>query len=163
MRTLIAYATKHGSTREVADAIAATLREDGAAVDVIPAVDVREIAGYDAVVVGGALYMGKWHGDAQQFLRRHASALAEVPLAVFAMGPMSTADKEVASSRAQLDKALAKAEVAPASVAIFGGVIDPSTFRFPLNRMPASDARDWDAIEAWSHEVAALVPSAVLA
>lgn len=59
-------------------------------------------------------------------------------------------------ARTQLDKALSKTrELEPRSVAVFGGVIDPSKLRFPLNRLPASDARDWDAIDAWVEELAA--------
>jgi menaquinone-dependent protoporphyrinogen IX oxidase len=72
------------------------------------------------------------------------------------MGPRTLDEHEVAGSRAQLDKALAHTpEVAPVAVAIFGGVVDPDKLRFPFNHMPASDARDWDAIEAWADEVAA--------
>jgi len=100
--------------------------------------------------------MGRWHGDAIGFLERHRHALATIPVAIFAMGPKTLADADVAGARVQLDRALAKApEVSPAAVAIFGGVVDPSTLRFPLSRMQASDARDWQAIAAWANEVAA--------
>jgi menaquinone-dependent protoporphyrinogen oxidase len=61
----------------------------------------------------------------------------------------------VRASREELVKALAKApEVDPCAVAFFGGVIEPHALRFPFNRMPASDARDWRAIRAWAAEVA---------
>jgi menaquinone-dependent protoporphyrinogen oxidase len=104
-----------------------------------------------------ALYMGRWHGDAVGFLERHRHALATIPIAVFAMGPRRLAEADVAGSRAQLDKALAKVpDVSPSAVAIFGGVVDPATLRFPLSRMPASDARDWQAIAAWASDVAAI-------
>jgi menaquinone-dependent protoporphyrinogen oxidase len=156
-RLLVAYATKHGSTIEVAEAIASALREHGREVDVEPASDVRALDGYSAVVLGGALYMGHWHKDAARFLKRHLHALEDVPFAVFAMGPKTVADEEVASSRNQLDRALqAVPELTPAAVTIFGGVVDPSKLRFPFKHMPASDARDWAAIGAWAHEVAAL-------
>jgi flavorubredoxin len=62
---LVTYASKRGSTREVADAAAATLRKDGIHVDVRPAGDVSDVAKYDAVVLGAALYMGRLHGDAR--------------------------------------------------------------------------------------------------
>ncbi|MDX6402236.1 MAG: menaquinone-dependent protoporphyrinogen oxidase [Gaiellaceae bacterium] len=156
-RTLVAYGTKHGSTLEVAEAIAASLRDSGHEVDIGPAADVRALDGYGAVVLGGALYMGRWHQGAAGFLKRHRHALAEIPLAVFAMGPKTIFEVDVAGSRKQLDHALeAVPELAPVAVAIFGGVVDPNKLRFPLNRMAASDARDWNAIAAWSHEVAAL-------
>jgi menaquinone-dependent protoporphyrinogen oxidase len=154
-RMLVAHATKRGSTEEVADAIAAHLRARGLEVESLPAVSVGDVSPYDGVVVGGALYMGRWHSDARRFLKRHRRALAARPLAVFAMGPAPATDDALAESRGQLDRALAKVpELEPAAVAIFGGVVDPAKLSFPLNRMPASDARDWDAIRAWADEVA---------
>jgi menaquinone-dependent protoporphyrinogen oxidase len=128
----------------------------GLDVDVEPASSVASIASYDAVVLGGALYTGRWHRDARAFLERHRVALGTREVAVFGMGPQTLDEQDVAGSRAQLDRALARMpEVVPVAVAIFGGVVDPDRLRFPFNRMPASDARDWDAIEAWAKEVAA--------
>lgn len=153
---LIAYATRHGSTLEVARFVATTLKEAGLEVDLRPARDVGAVDGYGAVVVAGALYTGRWHPDARHFLVRHRKTLSRVPVAVFGMGPQTMEPDPVAQSRAQLDRALAKTpDVEPVAVAIFGGVVDPAKLRFPLNRMPASDARDWDAIRAWAHTLAA--------
>jgi menaquinone-dependent protoporphyrinogen oxidase len=64
-RVLVAYATKHGSTREVAEAIAARLRENGLDADLRCAADVEAVDDYASVVVGGSIYMGRWHGDAR--------------------------------------------------------------------------------------------------
>jgi menaquinone-dependent protoporphyrinogen oxidase len=153
---LIAYASKHGSTREVAEAIAETLREHGLDVEERPASEVKALDGYGTVVLGAAIYIGHLHQDARRFLTRHRQALTRLPFAVFAMGPRTLADEDVAESRGQLDRDLAKRpELEPFSVAVFGGVVDPAKLRFPLNRMPASDARDWYAIRGWAEEVAA--------
>jgi hypothetical protein len=101
------------------------------------------------VVIGGALYMGCWHHDAQRFCRHRRTPLAGGPVAVFGMGPRTVEPDAVADARKQLDLALAKVpELAPVAVAIVGGVLDPAKLRFPFKRMPASDARDWDAIRA---------------
>ncbi|HSP73688.1 MAG TPA: flavodoxin domain-containing protein [Gaiellaceae bacterium] len=152
---LVVYATKHGSTREVAEAVAETLRDEGLDVEVREAAETRSLDRYDGVVLGGALYMGRWHRDAKRFLSRHRAALATMPVAVFAMGPRTLEEQDVAESRTQLDRALAEApELEPVSVAIFGGVIDPAAQHFPFNRMAATDARDWDAIRAWARELA---------
>jgi menaquinone-dependent protoporphyrinogen oxidase len=160
-RVLVAYASKHGSTREVAERVAETIRGAGLAVDVMDAADVGHLRGYDTIVLGGALYTGRLHKAARRFLARHRDALSVRSVAVFAMGPKSLEPSEVAGSRAQLDRALAKTpEIEPVSVAIFGGVVDPATLRFPFNRMPASDARDWQAIEAWAAELAVRTPVA---
>jgi len=153
---LVAYATKHGSTCEVAEAVARTLAEEGLVVEVEPAATVGDLSGYRGVVLGSSLYMGRAHPDARGFLKRHRAALSLVPLAVFGMGPLTTEDKDVAGSREQLERALAKTpEVAPFSTEIFGGVVDPAELRFPFSHMAASDARDWEAIESWAHELAA--------
>src|SRR4051812_48858204 len=160
---LVAYATKHGSTKEVADAIAAALLEHGLDVHVAEAAAVDDLAGYGGAVLGGSLYMGRWHRDARRFLRRHAAALAELPLAVFAIGPLTSTDDDLAGARKQLDAALAKAKrqgVEPDCVAVFGGVVDPAQLRFPFNHMPATDARDWPTIRAWAAELAALFAAA---
>jgi menaquinone-dependent protoporphyrinogen oxidase len=155
---LVAYATKHGSTCEVADTVSSILRERQVHVDLRPAAEVDSLASYDAVVVGAALYMGRLHGDARRLLDRHRQALTAVPVAVFAMGPKSLADEDVAGARLQLERGLARfPEVEPVTTAIFGGVVDPAKLRFPLNRLPASDARDWDAIRTWANEVASAI------
>ena len=160
---LIAYASKHGTTREVAESIARTLGERGLAVQVDEASSVRDIARYDAVVVGGGLYMGKWHADARRLLKRHRGELAAKRLAVFAMGPDSLEESKVAESQKQLDRALAATpELEPIAVTIFGGALDPESWRFPFNRLPAFDARNWDAIQGWAEDLAAsLSPAAV--
>jgi menaquinone-dependent protoporphyrinogen oxidase len=152
---LVAYATKRGSTQEVAEAIGESLAERGIEVDVRPAGEVRALAGYTGVVLGGALYMGRWHDDARAFLKPHRQALTALPTAIFAMGPRTLEPSEVAESRSQLDHALTKVpELEPVTTAIFGGVVDPAKLPFPLSHMPGSDARDWQAIEAWAGEVA---------
>jgi menaquinone-dependent protoporphyrinogen oxidase len=152
---LVAYATKRESTHEVADTVAARLHELGLQVDVRPAAEVGTLQPYRAVVLGGALYAGRWHRDARRFIAKHRDELARIPIAVFAMGPLKLEPNDVEGSRRQLDHALAKEhELEPVSITIFGGVIDPAKLRFPLNRMEAADARDWDTIRSWADEIA---------
>jgi menaquinone-dependent protoporphyrinogen oxidase len=155
MAVLVAYATKKGSTQEVAEAVASTLAECGLSVEMKRADKVAGLDVYEAVVLGSAIYMGRLHADARRFLSDNEEALAALPLAVFAMGPFSLDETQVAGSRKQLDATLAKVpSITPVSVVIFGGVLDPSEHRFPFSRMAESDARDWDAIVAWAEEVA---------
>ena len=160
---LIAYASKHGTTREVAESIARTLGEGGLAVEVEEARRVRDITRYDAVVVGGGLYMGKWHADARLLLKHHRGDLAAKRLAVFGMGPDSLEESKVAESRKQLDRALAATpELEPIAVTIFGGALEPENWRFPFNRLPAFDARNWDAIQSWAEDLVASLSPAVV-
>lgn len=153
-RVLIAYGSKHGSTAETADAIAGMVRERGLEVDVSEAARVPTLDGYDRVVVAGSIYMGRWHPDARDFIKRFADQLSEMPVAFFAMGPKSSEPDDLAEARKQLDVNLRKLpDVGAEPIAIFGGVIDPAKLHFPFNRMPATDARDWDQIAAFAEAV----------
>jgi menaquinone-dependent protoporphyrinogen oxidase len=158
MRLLLAYATRNGSTRDVAEHIAAMLRLDGYEVDCLLATVVDDLAAVDAVILGAPLYAGRWHGDACRFVERHRDAIAHRAFAVFALGPRTLDVKDVTSSRGQLEHALQKLNApTPETTAVFGGVLDPKKFHFPFNRMPATDARDWDDIDLW----AARLPAAL--
>jgi menaquinone-dependent protoporphyrinogen oxidase len=159
---LVGYATRYGSTQEVAEAVAETLRGCGLEVDIQPLREVGSLAGYSAIVLGAPLIMYRWHKDALRFLSRHRQALTERPVAVFALGPVRDPrdEEEWQASRVQLDNALAKFPwLTPVAIEILGGKFDPAKLRFPLNlfagKEPASDVRDWTAIRAWASELAA--------
>lgn len=80
------------------------------------------VGGYPLVVIGGAIYSGRWHGDARRFLKRHRSELTDVHVAAFGMGPRNDEPKAWERSRAQLDHALAKLPwLHPVAVTVFGG------------------------------------------
>jgi menaquinone-dependent protoporphyrinogen oxidase len=163
---LVAYATRYGSTQEVAEQVAATLRKGGRAVDVQPARQVYTLEGYHAVVLGAPLYVGSLLKDARRFLSRHQEALAERPLALFVLGP-TKAGEDWQPVRDQLDQALRKMPwLKPVDVALFGGKYDPDALRFPISLLaalpasplyqaPASDLRDWTAIRAWAKDLPA--------
>jgi menaquinone-dependent protoporphyrinogen oxidase len=146
---LIVYASKHGSTEQVARGIGEKLRGLGLTTAIEPADEVRDLAGFRAVLVGGSIYMGRWHHDARAFLSRHRHALETLPFAVFALGPGKNTPEDFLESRRQLDHALEKLPE-PRSVAVFGGVIDPERLHFPLSRMKKRDLRDWTEIRRWA-------------
>jgi menaquinone-dependent protoporphyrinogen oxidase len=158
-RVLVAYATKYGSTKGVAEAVAASLNERGIDADVAPAGDVKSLDGYSAVVLGVALYFFRWHSAATRFVSRHRKALEGMPVAVFGLGPIEDKPEQFEGARTHLDKGLAKAPwFSPRAVAIFGGAVDPAELRFPDNNpafraMPVSDLRDWDAIRVWAESL----------
>ena len=164
-KILVAFATRYGSTAEVAEKIAATLRESGAVVDVRPVREVRSLNEYSTVVLGAPLYIGSWHEEAHRFLTTQHEALVGRSVAIFGLGPLSTSAEEMEGSRAQLDKELAKYPwLKPVAVEMFVGKYDPSKLSFahrliavlpasPLHGLPASDNRDWEAIQAWASEL----------
>ena len=138
------------------------LREHGFEVEVAEAGRVETLEGFDGVVVGGSIYTGHWHPDSRHFVKRFGVELAELPVAIFAMGPKTTEAADMAAAREAVDLALHKLPQTGAyPIAIFGGVIDPAKLHFPFNRLPASDARDWDQIRAFADAVAARVGTRV--
>ncbi len=150
-RILLAYATKYGSTQEVAETIATTLREAGPEVDIQPMREVKSLDDYAAVVLGAAIYGGRWHPEAHLFLSQHQATLEQRPVAIFALGPLSASAAAGQKSRRQLDKDLEKYPwLKPVTEAMFAGKYDPSQLSFFERLLPASDHRDWDAIRAWA-------------
>ena len=153
---LLAYATKYGSTREIAEAMAAALEAQKIHVDLQPAAKVRSLESCQAVVLGAPLYMFKWHKDALRFLKKNKKALMQMPVAVFAVGPSFKGDEEeFKGAWEQFDKALAGFPwLEPAAKEVFGGKFDPADLSFPfsatLKEVPAADLRDWDAISKWA-------------
>ncbi|RPK80131.1 flavodoxin domain-containing protein [Streptomyces sp. ADI98-10] len=87
-RVLIAYGSKHGATQEIAEEIGEALRSDGIDAEVMSADRVDDVSDYDAVILGGAVYAGRWHVDARRCARRHAGQLRQRPVWLFSSGPV---------------------------------------------------------------------------
>jgi menaquinone-dependent protoporphyrinogen oxidase len=87
MPILVAYASKHGATAQIAERIAEVLRGHSDVVDVGPVESVDIASGYDGYVIGGSVYMGRWHRDATTFVQRHRDQLAAAPVWLFSSGP----------------------------------------------------------------------------
>ncbi|MCC6168649.1 MAG: flavodoxin domain-containing protein [Caldilineaceae bacterium] len=164
---LVTYASRYGSTKEVAEVVAATLREQGLTVELLPMRQVTALADYAAVVLGAPLYIGHWHKDAQKFLAKHRETLTQRPVALFTLGPLGKDEKEWEGVRTQLEQQMAQvAWLKPVAQTLFGGRYDPARLRFPdnlltwfpatpLHQLPAGDVRDWAAIRAWAGGLAA--------
>jgi menaquinone-dependent protoporphyrinogen oxidase len=161
---LVAYATRYGSTQEVAETVAAVLGEGGLEVFLQPMHEVTTLAPYDAVVLGAAIYSTHWHPDAHRFLSQHQETLRQQPVAIFALGPLSTGKAAMQQSHRQLDKELQKYPwLKPVALEMFAGKIDPSKLGF-FERLvtPASDHRDWAAIRAWAKALSAQLQADVM-
>lgn len=156
---LVTYGSTRGGTAEIAQWIATALREEQTAVELRPAREVRSLDGYRAVIIGGALYAGRWHRHARRLTRRLGRQLRERPVWVFGSGPLDhSADDPGAATFGA--KAVRKAadRVGARAIAVFGGRLESSARGFPAAAMAktqAGDYRNRDRIESWAKEIAA--------
>jgi len=171
MRVLVAYASKHGSTKGIAERIGERLAAAGLAVDVLP-VGKLDVSAYDAVVLGSAVYMFHWMGEARSFAKNNRAAIAGKPVWLFSSGPFGDekVDKQgrdvltVAGPR-EIDEL--RTLLSPRDHRVFWGAWDASykpigfmeklTMAMPAarNSFPSGDKRDWPEIEAWADGIAA--------
>jgi menaquinone-dependent protoporphyrinogen oxidase len=182
MRVQVVYASRHGGTTGIAERIAEVLRSEGADVVIANAADRPEAGGFDAYVVGSAVYMGSWLKEATEFLGRNQSTLATRPVWLFSSGPLPGSSKtteatdpltlalgptEGPGSGGHKKIAELSAAIHPRDHRVFLGAFDPKdppkslperlVRLMPASNqiLPAGDFREWDAIEAWAHEIGA--------
>jgi menaquinone-dependent protoporphyrinogen oxidase len=158
MRVLVTFASKHGSTEEIAAAIADRLTEHGQDAEARSVSDVGELAGVDAVVLGSAIYAGSWMKEAVEFVHRHAEPLAERSVWLFSSGPLGDEVDDEEPQPHQLREI--EGIVGPVEHRIFFGALDRSKLGFAERmivkavKAPDGDYRDWDEIRAWADAIA---------
>jgi len=161
MKVLVAAASKHGATHEIAAAIGRGLRERGLDVDVSDVDDLRDLGGVDACVLGSAVYVGQWLASARHFAEAHADTLSSIPTWLFSSGPLGDPlkpDEEHAVNVAEI-VALTSAR----EHRLFAGALDKGKLGFGERavvmavRATDGDYRNWDAIAAWAGEIAAVL------
>ena len=163
---LVAYATRSGSTTEVAQAIGAALEEAGVTAEVLPVSEVESISGMAAVILGAPLYIGSFPKDFHQFVRRHRGILGPLRPWCFVLGPTRRETKDFDAARKQAMKQLGRYPwLRPAGVQVFGGKWNMNSLPFPfslirrlpgnpLAKIPSEDIRDWAAIKDWAKGIA---------
>lgn len=162
-RVLVSAASRHGATAEIAQAIGQALSEQGLAVTVIPPADVRSLDGYDAVIIGSAVYMGHWLDPAKDLVNRFHDALTGRPVWLFSSGPVGKPAGKLAQSMDQdpvdlpplLEATHAKEHRR------FAGKLDRKVLSLPQRasllvfRGLNGDFRDWADIRQWAEGIAA--------
>ncbi|MFI5806722.1 flavodoxin domain-containing protein [Streptomyces sp. NPDC051561] len=163
-RVLVAYGTRNGSTAGIAEAIGDALRAQGMEAQVRPAAEVEDVTSYDLVVVGGALYMGRWHVDAVRFARRHRSELLNRAVWLFSSGPLdpSAGERDIPPVRG-VRRAMIRLDAREHRT--FGGRLEKGArgrmARTIVESGRGGDFRDFDAISAWATALAAKPVAAV--
>ena len=158
-KILVVYASKKGSTAEIAQAIAQELQAGGHSADAADVATLPSPVGYAAVVIGGPMYMGHIDPRVGKFTKRYAGELAKLPVAGFVVC-LAAASKDH-EGMAWAEKALKKAlaPVQPVAEAIFAGKLDTENLswleRWMIKKVnsPVGDFRDWVAIASWTREL----------
>jgi menaquinone-dependent protoporphyrinogen oxidase len=159
-RVLVAYASKAGSTAEVADFIGKNIADKGAVVDVKKLENVKGIAGYNAIVIGNAVRAGKLLSEAADFVKHHKAEMQKIPVAYFVVCMTLKDNTEENRKKANSFLDPLCAEITPMEKGLFAGKMDYSKLGFATKtvvkhivKVPEGDFRDWDAIKKWANEV----------
>jgi menaquinone-dependent protoporphyrinogen oxidase len=159
---LVAYATKHGATADIAEKIGNALREVGLPADVLPVKRVGDLTPYKAVVLGSAVYIGQWRKEAIEFLKANEKALVGRPVWLFSTGPTGKGDPVELTKGWRFPKALQPIadRIQPRDIALFQGALDPKTLsqieKWMIKKVkaPLGDFRDWNAVTSWAAVIA---------
>ena len=159
---LVTYGSKHGATAEIAQKIGEVLRTAGMTADVLPVEHVKDLHGYTAVVLGSAVYVGKWLKEAVKFLEENEQTLAQLPVWLFSSGPTGEGDAAELLQGWQFPEEVQEEVqyVQPQEVTVFHGSLQPDKLNFleksmiKMVKAPVGDFRDWDAITTWANEIA---------
>lgn len=157
MKVLVAHASKHGSTREIAQEVADVLTGRGVDATCVPADEVESVSGYDALVLGAAIYAGSWPKSAKKLVTKVVSEAPKVPSWVFSSGPVGNplGPAEIPAGPRELAAKLHLCEHK-----VLPGALDRSKLSL-LERgivgaikIDDGDYRDWDAVRDWGGRIA---------
>ncbi|MEP7047377.1 MAG: flavodoxin domain-containing protein [Ilumatobacteraceae bacterium] len=164
MNVIIVVGSKHGSTRTIAEAVGDELRNSGLDVSIVDADEgTITLDGYDAAVIGSAVYVGRWMKDARAFLNANRESLGQMPLWLFSSGPLSDASDQsddLADVRAFADDVHARDH------RVFAGSLDKADLSLVeraavrVVHAPYGDARQWGEIRSWAQTIAAELTAA---
>lgn len=169
VQVLVAYATKYGATAEIAERIGQVLRQAGFHTDVLPVDQVGDLAAYQAVVLGSAVYVGQWRKEAANFLEVNEKMLAERSVWLFSSGPTGKGDPVQLVKGWRFPGSLQPIadRIRPRDIALFHGMLDMNKLSLAEKLMvkgikaPVGDFRDWDAITSWASGIAAALKEVV--
>ena len=153
---LVAYASKHGSTVEIAAQIAGVIGSKGLKVRLLRAADVTTVGEYEAVILGSGVYMGRWLDPARDLAAREALALRERDLWLFSTGPIGDPPKPAENA---VDVSEIVALTRPREHRLFEGKLAREELGFVERalvgalRVPDGDFRKWDEINAWADAI----------
>jgi menaquinone-dependent protoporphyrinogen oxidase len=158
-KVLVTYASKYGSSGGVADAIGKELCTKGVNADVVLIKNTSNVGSYQGVVIGSAIYMGKWMSEAVNFVKKNQDILRQMPVAYFlvCMTLSQPTEKNRAQVLSYMDPILkAVPEIKPVGIGTFAGALDYSNLSWLKKTImkskgaPEGDFRDWTAVRTWA-------------
>jgi menaquinone-dependent protoporphyrinogen oxidase len=162
MRVLVSWGSKRGGTEGIARMIAAELEQRGIDATPLAARQVVDVQGYDAAIIGGALYANRWHGDACRLVSSNIEALRRIPVWLFSSGPLDrSADGGEIPPCRQVGVLMDR--LGACGHATFGGRLERDAKGFPAASMAKKLSGDWRnpaRIDAWAAEIAGQLPGA---
>jgi menaquinone-dependent protoporphyrinogen oxidase len=156
-KILVAYASRAGSTSDVAQAISEQLCALGFDAIALPVKSVKKIDGYDAAILGSAVYYGTWLPEMLKFMTEQQEPLNSIPTAIFSMHMQATDNNAASHDKRETYIQAARDQIRPFSKAYFAGKVDPASLSFfkriavKLVKSPIGDKRDWTKIRAWTN------------
>lgn len=150
-------ASRYGSTREIAEAITAELRGAGRDCRTLAVEEIRSFTGAGAVVLGSAVYAGRWLKPARKLLAGHGSELRGRPAWLFSSGP--TGAPPLPEEAEPVGIAEAIEDTGARGHEVFAGRIEPGRLKrrerllVSAMRAPLGDFRDWEKVRRWAHSI----------
>ena len=162
MRVLVTWGSKRGGTEGIARVVGEALQEDGFDVSLLPPREAARAAGFDAAIVGGALYANRWHPAARRFVNRQEARLRGVPVWFFSSGPLDDSpERSTIPPTLQVETLMER--VGAQGHATFGGRLTRDAPGFPARAMAKRSGGDWRSpthVRAWASEIARALPTA---
>jgi len=161
-KVLVSYASKYGSTAEIAQKITQQLQKRGISVTLLPVDEVTDLEEFSAVVLGSAVYAGQWRKPAADFLKERAGELAARKVWLFSSGPTGVGKPEDLMHGWRFPENLQPVadQIQPQETAFFHGALEEEKLGFAEKlivkglQAPLGDYRDWERISGWAAEIA---------
>lgn len=161
-KILVAYSSKYGSTAEIAEKIGEVLTNAGLETEVLPVMKVPRLQPYQAVVLGSAVYFGRWQRETSVFLKFKEKDLTSMPVWLFSSGPVGEGDPVELLEGWYFPENLKELteRIKPRDIKVFHGNVNPGKMKrfdkwvLKNIKSPIGDFRDWDAIKSWAESIA---------
>lgn len=161
-KILVAYASKYGSTKEIAERISKKIDASGCKSELLEASSVNNIKQYDAAIIGSGVYIGRWLKPATKLVKKNKNSLKNIPVWFFSTGPTNEGDPLKETEGWIFPNSLTDEAdlIKPKDKALFRGIIQKNKLsgieKWMMEKFNAKedDYRDWDKIEKWAKGIA---------